>query len=68
MKIELKPCPFCGGVVTAHVSRGPVGQYYPAFIYCYPCELTMKAMSSETGSESRLAATWNTRAALDAKP
>lgn len=55
----LEPCPFCDKPVTQHIS-GPT--FYPSFICCHPCNLSMVAISATASSAEHLAAAWNLRA------
>lgn len=55
MANELKPCPFCGGNVTAietHPGRGE--------IYCGRCDVVMGGNDAKTPEE--LTEAWNRRA------
>ena len=58
---ELKPCPFCGGEVTAietHPGRGE--------LYCGKCDLVMCGDNAKTPEE--LTQAWNTRAERTCTP
>lgn len=54
MKIELKPCPFCGG--EPHIMHCGAGTY---MIQCLQCKAT-----TDDGGLSRISDNWNRRAAL----
>lgn len=51
---ELKPCPFCGGIVTAIETYPGRGE-----LYCGLCDLVLGGNDAKTPEE--LTQTWNTR-------
>lgn len=54
MSKELKPCPFCGGKVTAIETYPGRGE-----IYCGKCDIVMGSCEAMTAEE--LTRAWNTR-------
>jgi len=63
-KIELLPCPFCGGT---EIHIGPMDQsnawdYWVVGCNNYDCPLDADSVKVEFGTPEKAAAAWNTRA------
>lgn len=58
MKIELKPCPLCGGEAQAEIIQW--GEVVNASIHCYRCGVGIHR-NDQNGALDAAVAAWNTR-------
>ena len=61
--IELKPCPFCGGIPELKHKVGVANKSTGSYIRCNSCETETKVfpVSPEWSSDEKAAETWNRR-------